>query len=97
MKSVSDLKEKWLNDPEVADAFERMRPEFEIAHALISARVGAGLTQEEVAEKMGTSQSVVARLESGRSLPSVKSLIRYAKATGTRPVIELVPDSASVG
>ena len=90
MSSIAKLKKKWMKDPKVNEAFEEMRPEFEVAQALIAARVEADLTQEEVAKRMGTSQSVVARLEGGRTLPSIKSLYRYAEATGTRPVIHLV-------
>ena len=90
MSSITKLKKKWLKDPKVSEAFEEMDPEFEVAHALIGARVEAGLTQEEVAKRMGTTQSVVARLEGGRTLPSIKSLYRYAEATGTKPVIHLV-------
>ena len=90
MSSIAKLKKKWMKDPKVNEAFEEMRPEFEVAHTLIAARVEAGLTQEEVAKRMGTTQSVVARLEGGHTLPSIKSLYRYAEATGTRPVIHLV-------
>lgn len=92
MSNIAELKKKWLKDLKVSDAFEEMKPEFEVAHALIAARVEAGLTQEEVAKRMGTTQSVVARLEGGRTLPSIKSLYRYAEATGTKPVIHLVHD-----
>ncbi|CAA7626680.1 Transcriptional regulator [Magnetospirillum sp. SS-4] len=65
--------------------------EFEIAETLIRARQRAGLSQAEVAKRMGTTQSVVARLESGRSLPSSTSLARYAAATGSRLHVELLP------
>lgn len=90
MTTVKQLKAKWLDDPKVSKAYEEMTPEFAVARALIAARVGAGLTQQEVAERMGTTQSVVARLEAGQSLPSMKSLYRYAEATGTKPEIQLV-------
>ena len=66
-----------------------MTPKFTVAKTLIAARVEAGLTQEEVAERMGTTQSVLARLEAGNSLPSMTSLYRYAEATGTTPAIQL--------
>ena len=66
-----------------------MAPEFEIARALIAARARAGLTQAQVAARMGTTPSVVPRLESGR-LPSIRTLERYAKATGARPVFKPV-------
>ena len=65
--------------------------EFEIAETLIRARQRAGLSQAEVAKRMGTTQSVVARLESGRSLPSSTSLALYAAATGSRLRVELLP------
>ncbi len=90
MSSITELKKKWMKDPEVSEAYSELEPEFEVAHALIAARVEAGLTQEEVARRMGTTQSVVARLEGGRTLPSIKTLYRYAEATGTKPEIHLV-------
>jgi DNA-binding XRE family transcriptional regulator len=54
----------------------------EIALELIKARLHSKMTQQEVASRMGTTQSVVARLESGRTTPSIKTLERYAQATG---------------
>ena len=81
-----------LSDPEVRQAYDALAPEFELARELIGARSRAGLTQEELAERMGTTQSAIARLESGRRLPTMKTLIRYAEATGARPVVKLVPD-----
>jgi predicted transcriptional regulator len=88
--TLTDLKKKWMADPAIRNAYDALAPEFEIARALIEARTDAGLTQEEVAKRMGTTQSVVARLESGRILPSIKTLFRYAEATGTKPEIRLV-------
>lgn len=90
MTTVTFLKKKWMKDAAFRDAYDAIAPEFEIARALIEARTEAGLTQEEVAKRMGTTQSVVARLESGRTLPSIKTLYRYAEATGTKPEIRLV-------
>ena len=90
MSSTKQLKDRWLKDPRVRKAYEQMTPEFEVARALIAARVQAGLTQADVAKRMGTTQSAIARLEAGQSLPSMKSLYRYAAATGTRPAIQLV-------
>ena len=79
-----------LADREVRDAYETMADEFGLARELIAARVRAGLTQAELAERMGTTQSVVARLESGARLPSVKTLLRFAEATGARAIIKLL-------
>lgn len=90
MSTLYQLKRKWMDDPEVRAAYEELNPEFEIARTLIKARTEAGLTQEEVAKRMGTTQSVIARLESGRMLPSLKTLYRYAQATNSKPEIRLV-------
>lgn len=90
MTRMRELKKKWMQDPEFQKEYEALEPEFALARTLIEARINAGLTQEEVAERMGTTQSVVARLEGGGSLPSMKTIRRYAEATGTRPEIKLV-------
>ncbi len=90
------LNSKMLSDPEVREAYEAMAPEFELARELIGARARAGLTQQELAERMGTTQSAIARLESGGRLPSMKTLLRYAQATGARPVVKLVPENRRV-
>ena len=90
MTRMRELKKKWMQDPEFRKEYEALKPEFALARTLIEARTNAGLTQEEVAERLGTTQSVVARLEGGGSLPSMKTIRRYAEATGTRPEIKLV-------
>jgi len=88
------LHEKWLEDPEYREEYERLGPEFELARALIEARASAGLTQAELAERMGTTQSVIARLESGRVQPTTATLRRLARATGTRLKIAFEPAGA---
>jgi transcriptional regulator with XRE-family HTH domain len=65
-------------------AHEELGSKFELARAVIQARANAGLTQEELAKRMKTTQSVIARLESGRTEPSTKTWQRLAAATGTR-------------
>ncbi len=84
MTSVRDLHEKWSEDPAYRKAYEELGPEFELARALIEARTRAGLTQAQLAKRMRTTQSVIARLEGGRVRPSTKTLERIARATGTR-------------
>jgi ribosome-binding protein aMBF1 (putative translation factor) len=81
---LSKLSDEWFKDPEFVREYEALEEEFTLARALIEARANAGLTQEEVAQRMGTTQSVVARLEGGRSKPSTTTLAKFAKATGTR-------------
>ena len=89
-KHLPTIKKKMLTDREVRAAYDALADEFDLAHELIAARVRAGLTQAEVAERMGTTQSVVARLESGAQMPSVNTLLKFAKATRSRPIIKLL-------
>jgi len=88
-KRLQAIKKQMLADREVRTVYEKLADEFELARELIAARVRAGLTQAEVAERMGTKQSVVARLESGAQMPSVKTLLKFARATRSRPIIKL--------
>lgn len=89
-KRLQTLKKKMLADRDVRAVYEALGNEFDLARELIAARVRAGLTQAEVAERMGTKQSVVARLESGAQMPSVNTLLKFAKATRSRPIIKFL-------
>jgi len=70
-----------------------LEDEFTLAAAMIEARAKAGLTQQQLARKMRTTQAVIARLESGRVKPSTRTLERLATATGTKLRISFEPDS----
>lgn len=73
-------------------AYEALEVEYALAHEMLAARARAGLTQEAVAGRMGTTKSAISRLESaGKHAPSVASLKRYAAAVGCTLKIELVP------
>ncbi|HTH76898.1 MAG TPA: helix-turn-helix transcriptional regulator [Trinickia sp.] len=89
MTDLASLKKRLLADPATRAEYDEQTPEFAIARELIAARVRAGLTQEQVAEKMHTTQSTIARMESGRTMPSLRTLSRYAEATGSRAVVRL--------
>ena len=91
MSKVADLHKKWSEDPEYRKAYDRLGPEFELSRSLIEARTRAKLTQAELALRMNTTQSVVARLESGRTQPSTRTLQKIAKATRTRLGINFDP------
>jgi ribosome-binding protein aMBF1 (putative translation factor) len=91
MTKLTDLHKKWMKDPAYRREYEALEEEFALASAIIEARSRAGLTQEELAAKMETSQSAIARLESGRMIPSGRTLKRFAKATGTRLRISFEP------
>ncbi len=84
---------KWRENPEYVAAYDALEEEFALASALIKARAEADMTQEQVAEAMGTTQAVVARLESGKVLPSTRTLERFAKATHTKLRISFEPVS----
>ena len=88
-KRLETMKKAMLADQKVRDVYAALDEEFNLARELIAARVRAGLTQAELAQRMGTTQSAIARLESGARLPSVKTLLRFAKATRSRPVLKL--------
>jgi ribosome-binding protein aMBF1 (putative translation factor) len=86
---------EWRKDPKYIAAYEALEGEFALASALIKARADAEMTQEQVAQAMGTTQAVVARLEGGKVLPSTRTLERFAKATRTRLRISFEPAPAS--
>lgn len=79
------------NDPAYPAAYDALAGEFELASALIRARTHAKLTQAEVAARMGTTESAVSRLESGRVEPSTRTLEPFAAATGHRIRIAFEP------
>jgi transcriptional regulator with XRE-family HTH domain len=94
MSRVGELHKKWSKNPEYRKEYAEQAPEFELARSVIRARVRAKLTQEELAERMQTTQSVIARLESGRAKPSTQTLQKLAAATGTRLRIEFTKRTA---
>ena len=90
MTRISDLKKRWMRDPEFRKEYEKADEEFAVIEALIRARTKARLSQSEVAKRIGTTQSAVARLEGGGVSPSLSTLRKYAEATGTRLRVSLV-------
>lgn len=80
MTQFKKFKQELLLNPKVLKEYEARQIEFAVARALIKARFEAKMTQAEVAGKMKTSQSQVARMESGHHIPSFSSVKRYAKA-----------------
>ena len=94
MLSHKDLRDKMLRNPDVQQEFAKQEEEFSLFDQLIKARMEAGLTQSEVAERMGTKTPAVARLESGGGMkkhsPSISTLRKYARAVGCNLEIKLV-------
>ncbi len=91
MSRVRDLHERWSRNPDYRDAYDELGSEFELARSLIEARTDAGLTQAQLAKRMETTQSVVARIESGRVHLSTRTLEKFARGTGTRLRISFEP------
>ncbi len=89
--SFEKIKAKALRDPNVKAEYDALEETYKIIEALITARNRVGLSQEEVAKNLGTTQSAVARLESGRVTPTLKTLFKYARATGLELVIGFKP------
>jgi DNA-binding XRE family transcriptional regulator len=91
MIDFNDVKKKLLADPEVAQEYQLYKAEYDIARALIQARIKAGLTQGDVAKRMHTSQSQIARLESGAHFPSFQTIHKYAQAVNREIKIAIQP------
>lgn len=91
MTSARALHRKWMKNPAYKAEFEALNEEFALVGALIEARDRAGLTQAQLAARMKTTQAAIARLESGRVLPSTRTLQKFAKATGTVLKISFQP------
>jgi ribosome-binding protein aMBF1 (putative translation factor) len=92
---VEESFKQWKKDPRYLAAYDALEEKFALASAMIKARADADMTQEQVAKAMGTTQAVVAHLESGKILPSTRTLERFAKATRTRLRISFARESLS--
>ncbi|MDO8876381.1 MAG: helix-turn-helix transcriptional regulator [Pseudolabrys sp.] len=91
MMKWKEFKESLLKDPEVRKEYDALEEEFALIEAVAKARLRSGLTQAQLAKRMKTTQSTVARLESGRGKPSTSTLRRFAEATGHRLKISFEP------
>ena len=95
MKTHEEMIADWMKDPEFRAEYDALEEEFSIFDALVEARKKAGLTQEEVARRMGTKPPAIARLESSggqkKPSPTLNTLQKYAKALGCRLELRLVP------
>ena len=87
MTKVKDLHRKWRKDPGYQAAYDALDKEFQLARTLIETRTRAGLSQTQLAKRMQTSQSYIARIEGGSVMPSTSALQRLAVATNSRLTI----------
>ncbi len=89
MKSFDQFKKEMLKDKDIRKAYNDLGPEFTLITAIIEKRLEKGMTQAELARKIGTKQSAIARLESGNYNPTVAMLEKVAKALGARLVVSI--------
>jgi predicted transcriptional regulator len=89
MTKLATLKKRLMKNPKFRRKYEKADAEFSMVEALIKARTVAKLSQAEVAKRIGTTQSAIARLEAGNTEPTIPTLRRYAEATGKKLRIEL--------
>jgi len=80
MKDWNELKKELLKNPKFKRLYEESQPEYEIARAIIRARIKQKVTQKELAKRMDTTQSVISRVEQGNTSPSISLLKRLAAA-----------------
>lgn len=102
MKTHDEMVQEWKQDPAFVIEYDALAEEFALFDELLRARKEAGLTQAEVADRMATQPSVVARLEAGggrqKHSPSIATLQKYAEAVGCRleiKMVRVVPPRAS--
>ncbi len=95
VKNHNQMVAEWMNDPSFKEEYDALGPEFALFDELLKARYNAGLTQSEVAERMGTKTPAIARLESGggskKHSPSITTLRKYAEAVGCNLEVKLIP------
>jgi transcriptional regulator with XRE-family HTH domain len=98
MLTHKELKERAMKRADVKSEYERLNEEFAFLDEFLKARAAAGISQTQVAERMGTTQSVVARLESGhgKHSPSLATLRKYAQALGCRLDLRLIKEPGEV-
>lgn len=89
MSKWDDLEKELLSDPKVKKEYDRLAPRYAVISALIDARIKKGMTQTDLAEKLGTKQSAIARLEGGNINPSLEFLQKIARVMGYKLTISL--------
>ena len=99
MLTHKELKSRALSRTDVKAEYDRLDEEFTLFDEFLKARTAAGVTQAEVAERIGTTQSAVARLESGKGKhsPSLATLQKYAHALGYRLELRLINEAIKAG
>lgn len=90
--TFSTWKKQALTNTKIKSEYLKLQPEMAVIRSMINARIAADLTQNDLAVKIGTTQSVISRLETGRGNPTVALLQKLAKAYKSKLRIEFVPE-----
>lgn len=92
MIDYEEVAKQWRKDPAYVAAYEALAPEYALYEALIKARMEAGITQKELARRMGTSEAAVSRMMGANRerLPSWNTIMKFARAVGKKPVLAFV-------
>ena len=96
MSDLQQLKDELMKDHEFRKEYDALQPEMDITRVLLDARIKAGLSQTELAEKTGISQADISRLENGTRNPSLALLKRLATAMDSTLRIEFIPNKKLV-
>lgn len=89
MKDYTEIKKNLLQDDDIKKEYELLKPEYLLVQEIIRKRLNTGMTQKQLAEKIGTKQSAIARLESGASNPSISFLNKVADGLNAHLVISI--------
>ena len=96
MSDLQELTNEFMQDPEFVKEYEALQPEVNITRAILDARIKAGMTQMELAQKSGISQADISRLEKGTRNPSLNLLKRLAEAMDSTLSIEFIPNKRAI-
>ncbi|MBT4124347.1 MAG: helix-turn-helix transcriptional regulator [Candidatus Pacebacteria bacterium] len=88
--TFEEFEKELLKDPEFKKEYDLLEPEFAIIEAILKKRIESGLSQKQLAEKIGTKQSAISRIENGNANPSLKFLQKIAKGLDTKLKISFV-------
>ena len=89
MESYKNFKNKLLKNRKIKKAYDELGPEFAVIRMIIARRLASGLTQAQLAEKLGTKQSAISRLEQGSANPSLALLVKLSKALDAKLEISI--------
>lgn len=87
--TLEDMRREMLRNPTLKKAYDALEPKYALIGAMLDARNKKGMTQKEIAHRAGTTQSAIARFESGRTNPTLEFASRLSSALGAKLEIRL--------